>query len=150
MKTWSKRILLLALLTALFFITSTASFASQHDASPMILDICEHSKRIKNIWSDYTSDADGHVRTLFEVNWCDICNQGYFPYPIDWEIGPHEYGPHRVYGSDHSAANPRNHYTYWIAICDVCGYYDITRQPAGCTEYGCVDLMSLEPEPVTE
>lgn len=113
---------------------------------------CKHPNLMQGKTSKQTfctdDGASGHIRIELTFHTCPDCNV-----TISDDNGlskfsePHSFGAGHYVSSNHSAANPKLHFATYTHTCSACnGPYSYTSS-TGCTQYGCVDVQSLTPEP---
>lgn len=88
-----------------------------------------------------------HLKTVCDYWRCNDCGT-VIDVPGDTTLEAHNFGPAFYAGSNHGLADPSLHFAIYNHTCPDCtGTYMSYTSATGCTQYGCVDVQSVTPEP---
>lgn len=112
---------------------------------------CRHPNRTYNRRGIFFEPKSSlvHIKTEYTYWRCNDCGT-VIAVPGDMTSESHSFEPVFYAGSNHdlAKAKPSQHFAVYNHTCsDCCGTYMAYTSATGCTQYGCVDVQSVTPEP---
>jgi hypothetical protein len=123
---------------------------SGHEALPAVQSTCPHIHTTPRGQTVSTVPLDGSTHTVTVDIWqyCNDCSTLYIASrTVTREL--HSFGAGAYVGSNHTAADPSQHYLTFSRRCS-CQCTTEYTAPAGCTKSGCVNPYSVTPQPASD
>lgn len=137
-------------LAKIFLCLSLALMMSLSLMVPAFANYCSHEYyTTESVW--YTDNgASTHTKHYQTTTRCKKCN--YKKAGVEQTSSEnHSASRYTFTSSNHSSANPVDHYCIKKLLCEKCPHVFLSnRVSTGCTASGCHDYQRIDPVPVTE